>query len=72
MQACKCPVCEGAGKVWPDPTLTEDTVKTICHGCDGRGWINPDSFWPSVLSERQRNKLVRETNTAECDGQVNE
>jgi hypothetical protein len=38
----KCPICNGAGKIFeplcPDNTPASPYVKT-CHGCGGLGWI---------------------------------
>ena len=46
-QAVKCPVCEGKG-VLPDGD-DQSTVKNptkVCHGCEGRGWVEVGSNVP--------------------------
>ena len=55
MAAEKCPVCEGAGKLnnvpTPDELAQSNQYPThcTCHGCNGRGWINPDHFYTPGL-----------------------
>lgn len=34
--AQQCPVCGGSGKV----------KEKICHGCDGRGWVEVSDTYP--------------------------
>jgi len=34
----KCPICEGRGKLEPSGTSSDGTLR-ICHGCNGRGWV---------------------------------
>jgi len=45
-----CPICKGRGKTrkfeedHPDvviPTTTSVYHNSICHGCGGKGWVNP-------------------------------
>ena len=31
----KCPICDGTGAVYKKP----EGPPTICHGCDGKGWV---------------------------------
>lgn len=37
-RAVICPVCLGKGKNLPDE-ITTSAVKIICHGCNGKGWV---------------------------------
>ena len=36
-----CPVCKGVGKVAsvPDRETTAACTAEICHGCNGKGWV---------------------------------
>jgi len=36
MHAEKCPICEGSGKL---PDLMDESCYKVCHGCDGKGWV---------------------------------
>ena len=54
MQAVKCPVCNGSGKV-KDPNYDPDTTtgkqkNVTCHGCGGKGWVEvheqPYPYYP--------------------------
>lgn len=36
--AQKCPVCVGEGS-WIEGANTADTLRKVCHGCDGKGWV---------------------------------
>ena len=35
----KCPVCNGEGKLPSDGSSTSSAIKTTCHGCKGKGWV---------------------------------
>ena len=55
MAAEICPVCKGAGRfcsvpyradgtggpveIKPDTVMPEGATVTVCHGCDGKGWV---------------------------------
>ncbi len=42
MPAELCPVCRGSGKL-DDLACVDSTacnVKVMCHGCDGKGWVD--------------------------------
>lgn len=40
MRAVLCPVCDGKGKINDPLTVAAtSTVKVVCHGCQGRGWV---------------------------------
>ncbi len=41
-QAVLCPICMGTGKYKESNSSSWTTIITyygICHGCDGRGWV---------------------------------
>jgi DnaJ-class molecular chaperone len=40
-----CPVCNGNGNVVPvnDGTTTSVPSPVICHGCNGKGWVEVGS-----------------------------
>lgn len=44
----KCPICQGAGTIvkFEYPPATCVTVPTICHGCNGKGWITVEDEMP--------------------------
>jgi len=40
-----CPVCRGSGKykeTWNYGTTTGASYETVCHGCNGKGWVVVD------------------------------
>ena len=42
MKAVLCPVCNGAGKLIETPPKDSTSIApclTICHGCNGKGWV---------------------------------
>ena len=50
-----CPICKGVGRIQVDRdnTTTAPMEEKICHGCDGKGWIEigggdypPAPYWP--------------------------
>ena len=40
-QAVRCPVCNGAGKIWTVAAKdsTACNMEVTCHGCGGKGWV---------------------------------
>jgi len=36
MHSEKCPVCKGQGAI---PMLHSTACRAVCHGCQGKGWI---------------------------------
>lgn len=49
----KCPVCHGSGKYTkpctPIDYKSEGSTR-MCHGCQGKGWVNDDTLQPSLFS----------------------
>ena len=45
-----CPICIGKGRL-PNDGKTTDATEPICHGCNGKGWVEvadamPVGNWP--------------------------
>jgi DnaJ-class molecular chaperone len=41
-KAVKCPVCGGKGKIVKETAFTTGGIvenSEVCHGCDGKGWV---------------------------------
>ena len=45
----KCPVCSGTGKIRCDPNTAYLGPKKICHGCNGKGWVEIEHDNPPVV-----------------------
>lgn len=44
-----CPVCNGAGKLLSkqDPGSTSAQFPSVCHGCNGKGWVEVSDVIPT-------------------------
>ena len=45
-----CPVCKGTGKYQENPfppNSSTATMKQLCHGCGGRGWVTVGTEYPT-------------------------
>ncbi|HEC65622.1 MAG TPA: hypothetical protein ENI23_10020 [bacterium] len=38
-----CPVCNGSGRYDIVPSGTSTMPSQVCHGCDGKGWVEVGS-----------------------------
>lgn len=64
MHAERCPVCLGYGKVRNSgehtfgPVATSLMPKAVCHGCDGKGWVEVNDGQDSTSVLKQEVVLV--------------
>jgi len=56
MHSEKCPVCKGQGAI---PMLHSTACRAVCHGCQGKGWIEVRD-----LEEKTMDQILRAVDTA--------